>query len=48
MSWLTRGTAKLRYLLTRSDANREFDEELQANADKKSQNEASPINVPAL
>lgn len=31
MSWLTRSAAKLRYLLTRSDANREFDEELQAH-----------------
>ncbi len=31
MGSLSRGAAKLRYLLTRSDANRDFDEELQAH-----------------
>jgi predicted permease len=31
MSWISRSAAKLRYVLTRADANREFDEELQAH-----------------
>ena len=31
MAWLSRSVSKLRYLLVRADANREFDEELQAH-----------------